>query len=56
MAVAERPNMPATTDEWPNWCIALPRPVETLKDSALARGIARALARQRKSAGRSPAR
>ncbi len=50
MAVAERPNMPATTNQWPNWCIALPRPIETLKDSALARGIARALARRRKSA------
>jgi 4-alpha-glucanotransferase len=56
MAVPERPNMPATTDEWPNWCIALPRPVETLRDSALARGIARALARQRKSADRPPSR
>jgi 4-alpha-glucanotransferase len=56
MAVAERPNMPATTHQWPNWCIALPRPVETLKDSALARGIARALARHRKSADRSSGR
>jgi 4-alpha-glucanotransferase len=56
MAVAERPNMPATTDQWPNWCIALPRPVETLKDSPLARGIARALARRRKSTGLPPGR
>ena len=30
MAVEERPNMPATNDEWPNWRLALPEPIETL--------------------------
>jgi 4-alpha-glucanotransferase len=45
--VEERPNMPATTDQWPNWSLALPRPLETLERSPLARGIARALRRRR---------
>ncbi len=45
MAVAERPNMPATTDEWPNWRLSLPQPIESLQHSRLARRIARALAR-----------
>ena len=46
MAVEERPNMPATTDEWPNWSIALPRPIETLEREALPRRIARGFTRR----------
>ena len=46
MAVPERPNMPATTHQWPNWSIPLPRPIETLKDNPLAAAIARALNRK----------
>ena len=45
MAVEERPNMPATHDEWPNWRLALPEPIETLKTSRLAKRVARALSR-----------
>ena len=45
MAVEERPNMPATNDEWPNWRLALPAPIESLRDDRLARRIARALSR-----------
>jgi 4-alpha-glucanotransferase len=45
MAVEERPNMPATTTEWPNWSIALPRPIEALEREELPRRIARALSR-----------
>ena len=48
MAVEERPNMPATTHQWPNWSIALPTPIEKLKDSPLAHAIARALNRRTK--------
>ena len=48
MAVEERPNMPATSDEWPNWRIALPKPIDTLQDDKLARRIARAFGRQRR--------
>ena len=49
MAVEERPNMPATTNEWPNWSIALPRPIEALEREELPRRIARALRRPRKA-------
>jgi 4-alpha-glucanotransferase len=45
MGVEERPNMPATTDEWPNWRLALPKPIETLTRSPRAQRIARALRR-----------
>ena len=45
MAVEERPNMPATTSEWPNWSVALPEPIETLEKSPVAARIARALRR-----------
>jgi 4-alpha-glucanotransferase len=48
MAVEERPNMPATSDEWPNWRQALPEPIESLKTSRLAKRIARALRRRRR--------
>ena len=30
LVVDERPNMPGTTDEWPNWSIALPVPTDEL--------------------------
>ena len=43
LAVEERPNMPGTLDEWPNWRIALPRPLEDLEASPLAAAIAAAL-------------
>ena len=46
MGVEERPNMPATTAEWPNWCLALPRPIETLEQDPLARRISNALRRR----------
>ena len=46
MAVEERPNMPATNDEWPNWRLALPEPIETLSDNRLASRIAKALRRK----------
>jgi 4-alpha-glucanotransferase len=52
MAVPERPNMPATTYQWPNWSIALPEPIETLKSNRLAASIARALGRRTRRRGR----
>ncbi len=30
LGVEERPNMPGTTDQWPNWSIALPEPIDRL--------------------------
>jgi 4-alpha-glucanotransferase len=38
--VAERPNMPGTVDQWPNWSIALPVPLEELEASPLAVAVA----------------
>ncbi|MBI2826468.1 MAG: 4-alpha-glucanotransferase [Planctomycetia bacterium] len=43
LEVSERPNMPATTFEWPNWCLSLPAPLETLMASPLAGAIAESL-------------
>jgi 4-alpha-glucanotransferase len=40
LAVEERPNMPGTVDEWPNWRIALPQPLEEIETAPLARVIA----------------
>lgn len=49
--VAQRPNMPGTVDEWPNWSIPLPVPLEELTESAQAAAIAEALG-SRGEAGR----
>jgi 4-alpha-glucanotransferase len=46
--VEERPNMPGTIDQWPNWSIALPAPLEQIETSELPQAVARALARPAK--------
>ena len=43
----ERPNMPGTVDQWPNWCQPLPVDLDRLARSANTKAIARALARGR---------
>lgn len=43
LAVTERPNMPGTLDEWPNWRIALPSPLEEIEVAPLAQSIAQSL-------------
>ena len=48
-AVEERPNMPGTTDSWPNWRLGLPLALEELERSELALDLAAELSR-----GRSP--
>ncbi|MBI1846422.1 MAG: 4-alpha-glucanotransferase, partial [Candidatus Rokubacteria bacterium] len=45
LAVEERPNMPGTTTQWPNWSIALPAPIEEIERRRLPRAIAAAVAR-----------
>lgn len=40
LCVEERPNVPGTTDEWPNWSIALPEPLEAIESDPLARRVA----------------
>ncbi len=44
LAVQERPNMPGTTDAWPNWSLALPRPIEDLPGHPLAARVVEAMA------------
>jgi 4-alpha-glucanotransferase len=46
LAVEERPNMPGTVSEWPNWSIALPQPLEAIEQAPRARAVAAALARR----------
>ena len=45
LGVEERPNMPGTIDEWPNWRIALPKPLEAILDDPRVLAIAEALRR-----------
>ncbi len=42
-SVEERPNMPGTIDEWPNWCLGLPLSLEEVQQGELAAAIARSL-------------
>jgi 4-alpha-glucanotransferase len=46
LAVEERPNMPGTIDEWPNWRLALPVPLEEIERAPLAAEIAAKLSRE----------
>lgn len=45
LGVEERPNMPGTVDQWPNWRLALPRPLEHIEQLELPRAIAARLTR-----------
>jgi len=49
-AVDERPNVPGTTTEWPNWRLALPVPFEEIEQAEGPRRIAQVMA----GANRSP--
>ena len=42
-AMHERPNMPGTLDQWPNWSLVLPQDIETMMEAELPRRIAKAL-------------
>jgi 4-alpha-glucanotransferase len=48
LAVAERPNMPNTTAEWPNWSLALPCSLEAIECHPLVQAVATALQRGEK--------
>jgi 4-alpha-glucanotransferase len=48
LAVAERPNMPNTTTEWPNWSRALPCSLEAIERHPLVQAVATALPRGEK--------
>ena len=43
LGVEERPNVPGTTDERPNWCLALPKPVEEVETDPRVATVARTL-------------
>jgi 4-alpha-glucanotransferase len=45
LAVPERPNMPGTVHEWPNWSLALPKTLEEIEEAPLPRTLAKVLAR-----------
>jgi 4-alpha-glucanotransferase len=47
VGVEERPNMPGTTDAWPNWSLALPVPWEELEKAALPNRLANLMDRGR---------
>ena len=40
LALEERPNVPGTVDEWPNWRLALPLSLEEVERMELPRAIA----------------
>jgi 4-alpha-glucanotransferase len=46
LAVEERPNQPGTSDEWPNWSLALPQSLEEIEAAPLAEVISAALDRR----------
>ena len=54
LQVRERPNMPGTTDEWPNWRRALPVPLETVEQLELPRSVASRLSSRVGSNGGGP--
>jgi 4-alpha-glucanotransferase len=43
LGVEERPNMPGTVDEWPNWSISLPVPLEEIEEHPGVAAVGRAL-------------
>ncbi|MGH7953852.1 MAG: 4-alpha-glucanotransferase, partial [Limisphaerales bacterium] len=48
LAVEERPNMPGTTMQWPNWKIALPASFEAIRRNSLVKKISGAFAKGKK--------
>jgi len=49
LGVEERPNVPGTTSEWPNWSLALPQPLEEIEQAGGPRRIAEVMAGARRS-------
>jgi 4-alpha-glucanotransferase len=45
LLVLEQPNMPGTIRSWPNWCLALPKTLEELREAELPRRLAAILHR-----------
>ena len=51
LAVEERPNMPGTTTQWPNWRLALPKPLEEIQRDGFVGKLFRRIARTRAAPG-----
>ena len=47
LAVEERPNMPGTQTTWPNWCLGLPAPLESIQKDKLIKRISKAMCGKR---------
>jgi len=45
LAVEERPNMPGTRTEWPNWSLALPKSLDEIQQDRFVRRLARVIAK-----------
>ncbi|MGH7137323.1 MAG: 4-alpha-glucanotransferase, partial [Pirellulales bacterium] len=56
LAVTERPNMPCTTNEWPNWSLALPGGLEALESASLPKRTAAAMKKRNRKRGTRAAR
>lgn len=54
VGATERPNMPGTTDEWPNWSLALPVVIEDLSDHPGVSAVVDALSSKRTSGAHHP--
>jgi 4-alpha-glucanotransferase len=52
LGVEQRPNMPGTVDEWPNWRMALPLTLEEIQADPRPRAVAAALDRRAGTADR----
>ena len=47
LEVEERPNMPGTVDQWPNWSLALPLALEDILDDPRPAAVAKTMAAER---------
>lgn len=47
LAVEERPNMPGSETKWPNWCLGLPAPLESIQKDKLIKRISKAMCGKR---------
>lgn len=54
LGVPERPNMPGTIDEWPNWRLPLPKTIEEIAADPQVLAVAAALQEGREIAARRP--
>jgi 4-alpha-glucanotransferase len=51
LEVEERPNMPGTVDQWPNWSLALPEPLDAVMEDPRMAALAQVMARHGRRSG-----